>query len=491
MSSFFDDLLKEPLPSSVNSHIDTDFEEGANLDAKAEFRLAMKDYNKYMSEAKTYLKKKEFDAASRSVDMGIESVQHARQIIIDIDYSAGSIIIGYIGQEIVQSFQSASAAMLASGITNDQDLGVLAAGLVTIFNGIKQIKGIVESYNQRGKLSISDFNQYKNSLVNKLKDMESKLTSLKRNIKNVAKRSKSTVTESGDDDFEKEMKEFDENDMFSEEDDDFESCGDGSECEGADEYEDRDEFSFAGDEDDDEDELDPDKIISGLADTSGMEFSANRASEVDPEIDDDLDDLANEVGVNGSIADDDISSEEDIHIPTSVDDPTPAKPVSAETDTEGDKMLAICATPTVLEDALTIEEAAEFLESGDSDIAIAEGFMMESDISQMIADMTASSTDIYTEGGVKFANPNQKYRMTKKAKLKQLYELSLQIEARLHHDPYYPKIQKAYQIERKIKEGWRKRYGALAAKRAKRYLKALMSSNSPTLRKAGKQMATK
>lgn len=205
--------------------------------------------------------------------------------------------------------------------------------------------------------------------------------------------------------------------------------------------------------------------------------------EDDTDIDADLADLEREVEVNGSLPDED----SDHYIPKSVDDPTPAEPVEGQADEDADRMLAICATPTVLDDTLTVEEAVEFIESGDADIAVSEGLMMESDLTAMLAELSGDSGE-FTEAA-KFANPNQKYKMTKKARLKQLFELSLQIEARAHHDPYYPKIQKAYKIERTIKEGWRKRYGQLAMRRAKKYLKALMNSKSTTMQKAAKRLA--
>ena len=81
--------------------------------------------------------------------------------------------------------------------------------------------------------------------------------------------------------------------------------------------------------------------------------------------------------------------------------------------------------------------------------------------------------------------------MTKKARFNQLYELSLQIEARAHHDPFVPRIEKAYKIEREIKAGWRQRYGTLAKKRAMKYLKRIMRSNSSGLKKAAKQFIGK
>ena len=278
------------------------------------------------------------------------------------------------------------------------------------------------------------------------------------------------LMEGEDADFEKEMeaaaKEFDTN----------EGCGES-------------EFDDACGSDKEEDGDGIDNIISDilgadedLADDD-EDDDEDDGDEDDTDIDADLADLEREVNVNGSLPDD---GESDHYIPKSVDDPTPAEPVEGQADEDADRMLAICATPTVLDDTLTVEEAVEFIESGDADIAVSEGLMMESDLTAMLAELSGDSGD-FTEAA-KFANPNQKYKMTKKARLKQLYELSLQIEARAHHDPYYPKIQKAYKIERTIKQGWRKRYGQLAMRRAQKYLRALMNSKSTTMQKAAKRL---
>ena len=291
--------------------------------------------------------------------------------------------------------------------------------------------------------------------------------------------SDSLLMESEDGDFEKEldsaMKEFDSN----------EGCGDnefddacGSQQEGC-----REEG--CGEEGCDTEEDGIDDIMSNILNSDDEpedDDDDEDDEDDDDDIDADLEDLEREVNVNGSLQDVD----PDNHIPVSVDDPTPAKPVEGQADEDADRMLAICATPTVLDDTLTVEEAVEFIESGDADIAVSEGLMLESDLTAMLADLSDDNGE-FTEA-VKFANPNQKFKMTKKARLRQLYELSLQIEARAHRDPYYPKIQKAYKIERTIKEGWRKRYGSLAMRRAKRYLKALMTSKSPTMQKAAKRL---
>ena len=183
------------------------------------------------------------------------------------------------------------------------------------------------------------------------------------------------------------------------------------------------------------------------------------------------------------------ATEVDPTVAMSVDDPTPAAPLEGEDDTDADNMMTIVATPMILNDTLTEEEARDFLESGDADIAIAEDLLLEEAMDEMVSDLYASGDQAYTESA--FASPNRPYKMTKKARFNQLYELSLQIEARYHHDPFVPRIEKAYKIERQIKAGWRKRYGALAKKRAMNYLKRLMHSNSKGLKKAAKRMAGK
>lgn len=256
-------------------------------------------------------------------------------------------------------------------------------------------------------------------------------------------------------------------------------------------------------------EMDSVQDLDGIADIIGSGPDEGGESDIDQE----LEELTKEINVNGNLTesdiedddedddddddedddeddedDDDEDKKEDDRNPAS--DPesnynvSPAEPLEGKDDSEADQMLAITATPMLLEEACTCQEFANFLENGESDEAINEGLILESDINQMLAEL--SDTEYFTEGT--FASPNQKYKMTKKARFNQLFELSLQIEARAHHDPLYPKIQKAYKIERTIKKQWRKRYGALAARRAKKYLRNLMTSKSPTLRKAAKEI---
>lgn len=245
---------------------------------------------------------------------------------------------------------------------------------------------------------------------------------------------------------------------------------------------------LAADPDDDAADLgEEDQVDSELSDLEGLLSVGN------DDDDDDDDDEEDENPCAGGECDEE--GEDDIPVDpslaVSVDDPTPAPPLEGEDDQDADNMMAIVATPMVLNDALTVEEAQDFIESGDADIAISEDLMCESALDEMMEDIFGGSTGdtAYTESV--FASPNKPYKMTKKARFNQLYELSLQIEARAHHDPYVPRIEKAYRIERQIKAGWRKRYGQLAYKRAKKYLKKLMSSKSSGLKKAAKRFVGK
>ena len=215
-----------------------------------------------------------------------------------------------------------------------------------------------------------------------------------------------------------------------------------------------------------------DDVDSALLDTDGD------GNVDDTDIDDTLDELERELGVDGDLPDEDLP----YRIPDAVDDPTPAEPLRPEDEETADHTMGVVATPVMLDETLTTEEAHQFVESGEGEIAVAEGLMLESDLSEMVSTLSEAF-----EEGV-FASPNQKFKMTKKAKFKQLYQISLQIEARAHKDPYYPRLMKAYAVERKIKKGWDARYGSLAKKRALKYLKRLQTSHSPSLKKVAARL---
>lgn len=265
-----------------------------------------------------------------------------------------------------------------------------------------------------------------------------------------------TITESEEDD------DFDLNDVFTEE----ELSELGFESDGTEE----DPLEDTKSEEDMEEGCDPNcepKEEDGEDDFS-IADELNSIMKDDPDYDDtDTDDLG-DVGDELDGMDDEIEDDSSL----------PPEPLDGQEDKKADSLLALAATPMILRDELTAEESVQFYESSEADIAVSEGLMLESDISELF------------EEGV-FANPNKPFKMTKKARFNQLYELSVQIEARLHNDPAYAKLQKAYAIERKIKKYLRQRYHGLALRRAKVYLKRLIQSKSGVLSKVGKKIGLK
>lgn len=245
------------------------------------------------------------------------------------------------------------------------------------------------------------------------------------------------MSEDGEDDNSADIAEgTDDMEEFGE-DDEAKECGSQEECGDTDLDED-----FGEDDDDDEDDEDED---------------------IDNSLDDLEDQSQDDIETGLMNADDGSEENEDL---------TPAE------DQKADDMLAMVATPMLIKDELTAEESVNFYESADSDIAVDEGLIMESDLDE-----------IFTEGV--FASPNRPFKMTKKARFKQLYELSVQIEARAHRDPKMKQLDRAYKIERKIKAELRNKYGTAAKKRAMIYLKRLMKSKSSVLKNLGRKMLPK
>lgn len=259
----------------------------------------------------------------------------------------------------------------------------------------------------------------------------------------------------------------------------------GAEDDDSDYSEDSDEDGYHEDTDDsdyDEDGDDSDYDEDGDEDASySDECGETECGDEDPfdsELDSDFGDDDENDDIDDALDDLEDQSEDDIEdglVNADPDEDGEVEDLTPSQDQKADDMLAMVATPMLIKDELTAEESVQFYESVDSDIAVSEGLIMESDVD-----------DIFTEGV--FASPNKPFKMTKKARFKQLYELSVQIEARAHRDPQMVKLDRAYKIERQIKANLRNKYGNAAKKRAMIYLKRLMKSKSGVLKNLGKKI---
>ena len=124
--------------------------------------------------------------------------------------------------------------------------------------------------------------------------------------------------------------------------------------------------------------------------------------------------------------------------------------LSPDESQRADDVINAVATPLMLNGELSEAEINEFVESVDSDIAIAEGLLTERTI-------------------VKF---------DKNAKRAQLYEVAVAACAREHNDPDFRKLQTVYKMERILKKKLRKKYNSQAQKKVKEYLARAKKSKS-------------
>lgn len=256
---------------------------------------------------------------------------------------------------------------------------------------------------------------------------------------------------------------FMESDDYSDEIDDTEEGCAGTSCESDDYSDDTEEGcgnnkSEHGDYDDyDDDDLDDDyddDDLDGISDDITDDISVDDIEdEVDAEVGDTVDDDELEV-------DDDLTPEEE-------------KEVEDET--------ALVATPIILKDELTAEEYAEFGESVDADIAVDEGFLLESDI------------DIFADDVVEESIKPMRFSKDSviKARTNQIRWIVMRSLARKRNDPRLYKLEKAYKIRRKIKADFEKTYGAKADQITRKYIMRLKSSNSPVLARVGKKLGLK
>lgn len=149
-----------------------------------------------------------------------------------------------------------------------------------------------------------------------------------------------------------------------------------------------------------------------------------------------------------------------VNEPEGEESPAELDPIASQ---RADDTINAVATPLLVKDELTEAEIDEFVESVDSDIAIAEGFLTEKTI-------------------IKF---------DKNAKRAQLYEVAVAAVAREHHDPLYKKLETVYKMERVLKAKLRKKYHAEATKKVKEYLTRAKKSKSGILSRIASKISGK
>jgi len=155
--------------------------------------------------------------------------------------------------------------------------------------------------------------------------------------------------------------------------------------------------------------------------------------------------------------------------------------LTPEEDAEADSIIDIAATPVVLKEVLTQEAVNAFVESGEFDIAIDEGFALEG-----MKDNFASYTpELFTEAKL---YQKTKIQLDQRARTNQLFEICVQAIARAKNDPVYFKLAKVQDLRRHLKATLRQRYKAPAMKKAKEYIIRMKRSKAPTIANAAKKL---
>lgn len=278
----------------------------------------------------------------------------------------------------------------------------------------------------------------------------------------------SSINESVDDDLDilNLFNESDDNDLSDLDDtSDTDDDNNGVESEGCDDNCFSEDDDDDMDLDDDEDDDDVDNELTSLA--SDMD---------DPDFD--PDDLSDEelARIDAELSADTVSEIDD-------DSDTAQVTLSPNEEKDADDMMSVAATTVLINDEMNGDEKKKFIEStADVQAAINEGLLMESDANEL-----AEAYSVMTEGT--HYNNKMIIRLSKEAKLKQLFAIGVNASASAHNDPDYRKLQKVNKMKKILKQRLAKKYHSEAKKRMKIYFKRLTSSKSNPLKELGKKLS--
>ena len=127
-----------------------------------------------------------------------------------------------------------------------------------------------------------------------------------------------------------------------------------------------------------------DQMIASLITESDVEDDDVDTDEISGDDIDDVDGEDDDDDLNPDELDDDELAELDAELSgdalkaaAGVDDDEPEEKLSPSEELQADDMMAVAATTMLVNDEINAEERAQFLESGEAKIAVAEGFMTE------------------------------------------------------------------------------------------------------------------
>ena len=234
------------------------------------------------------------------------------------------------------------------------------------------------------------------------------------------------------------------------------------------------DLKMESDDDDDDDEDDDEDEDDDLDD-----------EEDDDVDDDDLDDMADDIA---NMSDDDLND-----MASSLKEPMvpdgPEVSLTPDEEMHADDLMQVAGAAALIRGEMNAEERTALVESvSDLRIGMTEGFLNDSlimDLKESVSDATMDDDDAFTEA--KIYNKTT-VRMSKKARLNQLFEIAVITCARAHNDPAYAKYKKACKIKKFYRAQMRQRYRSEAMKRMKILFARLKQSKSPIIKSLGKKV---
>ena len=201
--------------------------------------------------------------------------------------------------------------------------------------------------------------------------------------------------------------------------------------------------------------------------------------------DDDLEDMADDIA---NMSDDDLND-----MASSLKEPMvpdgPEVSLTPDEEMHADDLMQVAGAAALIRGEMNAEERTALVESvSDLRIGMTEGFLNDSlimDLKESVSDVTMDDDDAFTEA--KIYNKTT-VRMSKKARLNQLFEIAVITCARAHNDPSYAKYKKACKIKKFYRAQMRQRYRSEAMKRMKILFARLKQSKSPIIKSLGKKV---
>ena len=242
------------------------------------------------------------------------------------------------------------------------------------------------------------------------------------------------------------------------------------------------DLKMESDDDEDDDDDDEDDDLDDDEDDDDEEDDDEEDDDVD---DDDLDDMADDIA---NMSDDDLND-----MASSLKEPMvpdgPEVSLTPDEEMHADDLMQVAGAAALIRGEMNAEERTALVESvSDLRIGMTEGFLNDSlimDLKESVSDATMDDDNAFTEA--KIYNKTT-VRMSKKARLNQLFEIAVITCARAHNDPSYAKYKKACKIKKFYRAQMRQRYRSEAMKRMKILFARLKQSKSPIIKSLGKKV---